>query len=129
MQGPVWYIAPPGRRISSPAVHFSHLAKAAHKRPERSKNMASKNNEHTCPGCKGTGLPVVAQPVQPGHKIGPLKCKACGGKGKITDADRGGSWPSYRPLPPEHSWSSATADQFGHGPSERDGDRKGSRYG
>ena len=57
--------------------------------------MATKIKEHTCPACNGTGFPVVAQPVQPGRKIYPVKCKACDGKGKITDADRGGSWPSY----------------------------------
>jgi len=48
--------------------------------------MKPKINEHTC-ACNGTGYPVVMQPVQPGRKIYPAQCKACGGKGKITDSD------------------------------------------
>jgi cytochrome c5 len=44
----------------------------------------SKIKEHVCPACNGTGYPVVMQPVQPGRKIYPLKCKVCDGKGKIT---------------------------------------------
>ena len=39
----------------------------------------SKIKEHVCPACNGTGYPVVKQPVQPGHKIYPLKCKSCDG--------------------------------------------------
>jgi hypothetical protein len=31
--------------------------------------------------------PVVLQPIQPGRKIYPVKCTACTGKGKITDAN------------------------------------------
>jgi DnaJ-class molecular chaperone len=54
--------------------------------PERF-NMMPKIKEHTCVACNGTGFPVVMQPVQPGRKIYPVKCKACDGKGKITDAD------------------------------------------
>jgi hypothetical protein len=30
-----------------------------------------------CPACKGTGFPVVMQPVQPDRKIYPVRCKAC----------------------------------------------------
>jgi hypothetical protein len=30
---------------------------------------------------------VAKQPTQPGRKIYPVKCEACGGKGKITDAN------------------------------------------
>jgi DnaJ-class molecular chaperone len=47
----------------------------------------SKIKEHVCPACNGTGYPVVMQPVQPGRKIYPVKCKVCDGKGKITDVD------------------------------------------
>jgi DnaJ-class molecular chaperone len=43
--------------------------------------------EHVCPACNGTGYPVVMQPVQPGRKIYPVKCKVCDGKGKITDVN------------------------------------------
>jgi len=49
--------------------------------------MTPKIKEHTCPECNGTGFPVVMQPVQPGHKIYPVKCKDCDGKGRITDAN------------------------------------------
>ncbi|HVI76670.1 hypothetical protein [Bradyrhizobium sp. URHC0002] len=47
----------------------------------------SKIKEHVCPACNGTGYPVVKQPVQPGRKIYPIKCKSCDGKGKVTDAN------------------------------------------
>ena len=46
-----------------------------------------KIQEHVCPACNGTGYPAVKQPVQPGRKIYPVKCKSCDGKGKVTDAD------------------------------------------
>jgi DnaJ-class molecular chaperone len=49
--------------------------------------MTPKIKEHTCGACNGTGFPVVKQPTQPGRKIYPVKCSACGGKGKITDAN------------------------------------------
>jgi len=49
--------------------------------------MMPKVKEHICPTCNGTGFPVSVQPVNPGHKIYPVKCKACGGKGKIADAN------------------------------------------
>ena len=45
--------------------------------------MTPKIKEHTCPACSGTGYPVVKQPVQPGRKIYPVKCKSCDGKGKV----------------------------------------------
>ena len=48
--------------------------------------MTTKIKEHTCKACMGTGYPVVMQPVQPGRKIYPVKCTACAGKGRITDA-------------------------------------------
>ena len=54
--------------------------------PERF-NMMPKTKEHMCVACNGTGFPVVEQPVQPGRKIYPVKCSACDGKGKITDAN------------------------------------------
>jgi DnaJ-class molecular chaperone len=49
--------------------------------------MKPKINEHTCPACNGTGVPVVAQPLKPTRRIYAAQCTACGGKGKITDAD------------------------------------------
>ncbi len=49
--------------------------------------MPPKIREHECAACNGTGFPVVLQPLQPGRKIYPVKCKACDGKGKITDAN------------------------------------------
>jgi len=48
--------------------------------------MTPKIQEHACPACNGTGFPAVMQPAQPGRKIYPSQCKACAGKGKITDA-------------------------------------------
>lgn len=50
-------------------------------------NTVSKIKEHRCAACDGTGFPVVAQPVQSNRKLYPVKCKACDGKGRITDAD------------------------------------------
>jgi len=35
----------------------------------------TKETETNCPACNGTGYPVVLQPVQPGRKIYPAKCK------------------------------------------------------
>jgi DnaJ-class molecular chaperone len=55
-------------------------------RLERS-TMTPKINEHTCPNCKGTGFPVVKQPVAANRRIYPVQCTACAGKGKITDAN------------------------------------------
>jgi DnaJ-class molecular chaperone len=49
--------------------------------------MTQKIKEHACPACKGTGFPVVKQPVLATRKIYPAKCEACDGKGRITDAD------------------------------------------
>jgi DnaJ-class molecular chaperone len=49
--------------------------------------MTPKIKEHTCPDCKGTGFPVVKQPALATHKIYPVKCEACAGKGRITDAN------------------------------------------
>ena len=49
--------------------------------------MIFKIKEHKCAACNGTGFPVVIQPVQPGRKIYPVKCKDCDGKGKIMDAN------------------------------------------
>ena len=53
----------------------------------RSSMKGPKIKEHVCPACNGTGYPVVQQPVQPGRKIYPVKCKSCDGKGKVTDAN------------------------------------------
>ena len=49
--------------------------------------MTQKIKEHICGACNGTGFPPVTQPVQATHKIYPVKCEACGGKGKIADAN------------------------------------------
>jgi DnaJ-class molecular chaperone len=50
------------------------------------KTMSPKIKEHTCPACKGTGFPAVKQPTVATRRIYPVKCVACTGKGKITDA-------------------------------------------
>jgi DnaJ-class molecular chaperone len=47
--------------------------------------MTPKIKEHTCPTCNGTGFPTVKQPVLATHKVYPVKCEACAGKGRITD--------------------------------------------
>jgi DnaJ-class molecular chaperone len=39
--------------------------------------------EINCPACGGTGFPAIAQPLQPGRKIYPARCKQCHGKGRI----------------------------------------------
>ena len=49
--------------------------------------MTLKIKEHTCQNCNGTGFPAVAQPIRLDHKIYPVKCKDCDGKGKIMDAN------------------------------------------
>ena len=51
------------------------------------RQMKPKIKERICPACNGTGFPVVRQPVQPGRRIYPVKCKSCDGKGKVTDAE------------------------------------------
>jgi DnaJ-class molecular chaperone len=48
--------------------------------------MRPKIKEHVCPDCNGTGYPVVKQPVLPGRRIYPVKCKSCDGKGKVAEA-------------------------------------------
>lgn len=50
------------------------------------RRMALKIREHICPACKGTGFPVVMQPLMPGRKIYPVKCTTCDGKGKVKDS-------------------------------------------
>jgi DnaJ-class molecular chaperone len=50
-------------------------------------NMLQKIKEHTCAACNGTGFPVVKQPVLATRRIYPVKCEACAGKGRITDAN------------------------------------------
>jgi DnaJ-class molecular chaperone len=50
------------------------------------KKLSTKPTERKCPECKGTGFPVVMQPVKPGRKIYPVKCANCDGKGRITEA-------------------------------------------
>jgi DnaJ-class molecular chaperone len=51
------------------------------------KNMTQKIKEHKCAACNGTGFPVVKQPLLATHRIYPVKCEACAGKGRITDAN------------------------------------------
>ena len=47
------------------------------------KKLPPNPTELRCPACDGTGVAVVMQPVQPGHRIYPPPCKECGGKGRI----------------------------------------------
>jgi DnaJ-class molecular chaperone len=47
--------------------------------------MQPKIKERICPACNGTGVQPITQAVQPGHRIYPVKCAACEGKGKIRD--------------------------------------------
>jgi DnaJ-class molecular chaperone len=47
--------------------------------------MTPKIQEHICKACNGTGFPKVKQPVLGTHRIYPVKCEACAGKGRITD--------------------------------------------
>ena len=49
--------------------------------------MTPKVKEHIWPTCNGTGYPVSMQPVHLGHKIYPMKCIACDGKGKIAEVN------------------------------------------
>jgi len=51
------------------------------------KNKTPKIKEHACLACNGTGFPMVKQPVSATHKIYPVKCETCAGKGRITDAN------------------------------------------
>jgi hypothetical protein len=51
------------------------------------KNITQKIKEHKCAACNGTGFPVVRQPPLATHRIYPVKCEACAGKGRITDAN------------------------------------------
>jgi DnaJ-class molecular chaperone len=55
------------------------------RRPERS-NMTSQIKEHTCMACDGTGFPPVKQPALATHRIYPVKCESCGGKGRVANA-------------------------------------------
>jgi len=48
--------------------------------------MTPKIKEHTCTTCNGTGFPTVKQPMLATHKIYPVKCTACAGKGRIADS-------------------------------------------
>ncbi|WP_338697677.1 hypothetical protein V5279_12475 [Bradyrhizobium sp. 26S5] len=49
--------------------------------------MQPKIKEHIYPACNGTGFPPVEQPVQLGHRIYPVNCKTCDGKGRVADDD------------------------------------------
>ncbi|WP_425304856.1 hypothetical protein [Bradyrhizobium erythrophlei] len=49
--------------------------------------MQPKIKERICPDCNGTGSQPVTQQAKPGHKIYPLKCKTCDGKGRITEGN------------------------------------------
>jgi hypothetical protein len=48
--------------------------------------MTPKIKEHTCTTCNGTGFPKVKQPTLATHKIYPVKCTVCAGKGRIADS-------------------------------------------
>jgi DnaJ-class molecular chaperone len=48
--------------------------------------MTPKIKEHTCTTCNGTGFPTVKQPMLATHKIYPVKCTVCAGKGRIADS-------------------------------------------
>jgi DnaJ-class molecular chaperone len=63
------------------------LKEASQLRRPEGLQMQTKIKEHICPACNGTGFPPVEQPARAGHKIYPVKCKACDGKGKITEDD------------------------------------------
>jgi hypothetical protein len=52
-----------------------------------SDTKGTKIKEHTARPAMERAFPLVMQPVQPGRKIYPVKCKSCDGKGKITDAN------------------------------------------
>ena len=43
--------------------------------------MTPQINEHMCTACSGTGFPEVKQPLLATHKIYPMKCDVCAGKG------------------------------------------------
>jgi DnaJ-class molecular chaperone len=60
--------------------------RATDQRINAMKKPAAKPTEYKCPACNGTGFPAVAQPVRPGRKIYPVRCKKCAGKGRITKA-------------------------------------------
>jgi transcription elongation factor Elf1 len=61
--------------------------------------------EHVCPACNGTGYPVVMQPVQPGRKIYPVKCKVCDAEvGGVGAAAQG--WAAY------HDWACLEPNNF-----------------
>lgn len=50
------------------------------------KKLSVNLDEHECPACNGTGGQAVMQPVQPGRRIYPARCKECGGKGRVMAA-------------------------------------------
>jgi DnaJ-class molecular chaperone len=49
-------------------------------------SSARRGGRRRHPACNGTGFPTVMQPVKPSHKIYPIQCKNCGGKGRIAGA-------------------------------------------
>jgi DnaJ-class molecular chaperone len=51
------------------------------------KTRVANPNEQRCPACDGTGVLAAIQPAQPGRRIYPTPCEACGGKGRIPKTD------------------------------------------
>ena len=49
------------------------------------KKPVLKSAEHECPKCEGTGFAPVKQPMRPGVRIYPERCKECLGKGKVAN--------------------------------------------
>jgi DnaJ-class molecular chaperone len=50
---------------------------------KNSKNKAAVA-EDDCPECNGSGFQAVVQPIQPGRKLYPPRCKKCLGKGRLA---------------------------------------------
>ena len=67
------------------SLHIGGIATPG-KRP-RNESHDAKNQRAYVLGLQGNAIPVVKQPVLATRRIYPVKCVACTGKGKITDAD------------------------------------------
>jgi hypothetical protein len=44
------------------------------------------SDEIKCEACDGTGVQMVKQPLEPGKRIYPARCKVCNGKGRVRKA-------------------------------------------
>jgi DnaJ-class molecular chaperone len=49
-------------------------------------NLKEVDTEVDCPACEGTGYPTVTQPIPPGRRSYPARCKQCFGKGRLARA-------------------------------------------